>query len=115
MTLTLYHNPRCSKSREALSLLEEQGLEPTIVRYLDTPPDAAALKRLAKLLGVKPRAMMRSGEKIYKELGLDDPKTSDADLFAAMAAHPVLIERPILVSGGRAVIGRPPEKVLDLI
>ena len=115
MTLTLFHNPKCSKSREALTLLEEQGLEPIIVRYLETPPDVAGLKKLAKLLGVTPRDMMRSGDKIFKALGLDDPKTSDADLFAAMAAHPILIERPILVSGGRAVIGRPPEKVLELI
>ena len=115
MTLTYYHNPRCSKSREGLKLLEDKGLELTIVKYLETPPDVAGLKKLAKLLGVKPREMMRSGEKIFKELGLDDPKTRDADLFAAMAQHPVLIERPILVAGQRAVIGRPPDRVLEIL
>lgn len=113
--ITLYHNPRCSKSREALALLEAKGQEPRIVRYLDTPPDAATLKNLLKSLGISARELLRSKEPEYTELGLDDPKLSEAKLIAAMVAHPRLIERPIAVDGKRAVIGRPPEKVLELL
>ena len=113
--LTLYHNPRCSKSRGALELLEARGLTPQVVRYLETPPSAAELRELLSKLGIGARALLRSGEDEYKELGLGGASLSDEQLIAAMAAHPKLIERPILVAGERAVIGRPPEKVLELL
>ena len=110
--LTLYHNPRCSKSRGALELLEARGLAPTIVRYLETPPDTATLAALLGKLGIAPRQLLRTGEDEYKDL---NPALTDAQLIDAMAQHPKLIERPILVSGDRAVIGRPPEKVLEIL
>lgn len=113
--LTLYHNPRCSKSREALALLEARGLAPTVVRYLETPPDADTLRALLKALGLSARQLLRSGEDAYKTLGLADPALTEAQLADAMAAHPILIERPILVAGDRAVVGRPPEKVLEIL
>ena len=111
----LYHNPRCSKSRGALELLQERGIEPEIVRYLDTPPDAAALRALVRRLGIAPRDLLRTGEDEYKALGLADPAVEDDAILQAMAAHPRLIERPILVHGERAMIGRPPERVLELV
>ncbi|MFF7709592.1 arsenate reductase (glutaredoxin) [Pseudomonas sp. NPDC007930] len=114
-SLTLYHNPRCSKSRAALELLQARGLEPTVVRYLETPPDAATLRALLGKLGLPARALLRSGEDDYKALNLADPALDDAALVAAMAAHPKLIERPILVNGDKAVIGRPPETVLEIL
>ncbi len=110
----LYHNPRCSKSRAALDLLQGRGIAPRIVRYLDDPPDAAALQTLLRQLGIAPRALLRTGEDDYRTLGLDDPAKDDAAIIAAMAAHPKLIERPILVHGDRAVIGRPTERLLEL-
>ncbi|MBA1194770.1 arsenate reductase (glutaredoxin) [Pseudomonas entomophila] len=113
--LTLYHNPRCSKSREALALLEARGLAPTVVRYLETPPDAEALRALLKALGLPARQLLRSGEDAYKTLGLADPALTEAQLVDAMVAHPILIERPILVAGDRAVVGRPPEQVLEIL
>jgi len=113
--ITLYHNPRCSKSREALALLEARGQTPHIVRYLDTPPDAATLKSLLKALGISARELLRSKEAEYSELGLDDPTLGEAALITAMIDHPRLIERPIAVNGKRAVLGRPPEKVLELL
>ncbi|MDG1580218.1 arsenate reductase (glutaredoxin) [Pseudomonas sp. GOM6] len=113
--LTLYHNPRCSKSRGALELLEARGLTPTVVRYLDTPPSADELHTLLGKLGIPARQLLRSGEDEYKALGLADSSLSDEQLIAAMASHPKLIERPILIAGERAVIGRPPEKVLELL
>ncbi|MGE8410508.1 MAG: arsenate reductase (glutaredoxin) [Pseudomonas sp.] len=113
--LTLYHNPRCSKSRGALELLEARGLAPSVVRYLETPPDAATLKALLGKLGIGARQLLRSGEDEYKSLGLDNPALTDEQLIAAMAEHPKLIERPILVAGDKAVIGRPPEKVLEIL
>lgn len=113
--ITLYHNPRCSKSREALALLEEHGIQPAIVRYLDTPPDATTLKALLKALGISARELLRSKEAEYSELGLDNPALSEAALIAAMVEHPRLIERPIAITGKRAVIGRPPEKILELL
>lgn len=111
----IYHNPRCSKSREALALLEAQGVELEVVRYLDTPPDSATVRELLKKLGVRPRDLMRAGEPEYRELGLDDASLSDGALVAALVAHPKLIERPVFVNGERAVIGRPPEKVLEIL
>ncbi|UTL89962.1 arsenate reductase (glutaredoxin) [Pseudomonas fluorescens] len=113
--LTLYHNPRCSKSRGALELLEQRGLAPTIVRYLETPPDAATLRALLGKLGIAPRQLLRSGEDEYTSLDLANPTLSDAQLIDAMVNHPKLIERPILVAGDKAVIGRPPEKVLEIL
>ena len=113
--LTLYHNPRCSKSRSALELLEARGLTPTVVRYLDTPLDATQLQALLAKLGMGARQLLRSGEDEYKALGLADASLSEAQLIAAMAAHPKLIERPILEVGDRAVIGRPPENILEIL
>jgi arsenate reductase (glutaredoxin) len=113
--LTLYHNPRCSKSRGALELLEARGLAPNVVRYLETPPDAAALRALLGKLGIGARELLRSGEDEYQTLGLADASLSEEQLIAAMVAHPRLIERPILIAGEHAVIGRPPEKVLELL
>ncbi|GAB3463178.1 arsenate reductase (glutaredoxin) [Azotobacter salinestris] len=113
--LTLYHNPRCSKSRGALELLEARGLQPKLVRYLETPPSAAELGALLGKLGIPARQLLRIGEEEYKTLNLADPALDEAQLIAAMAAHPRLIERPILVAGDRAVIGRPPEKILELL
>jgi arsenate reductase len=113
--LTLYHNPRCSKSRGALELLEARGLTPTVVRYLETPPNAAQLRDLLGKLGIGARDLLRTGEDEYKTLNLADASLSDDDVIAAMAAHPKLIERPILVAGDKAVIGRPPEKILEIL
>lgn len=113
--LTLYHNPRCSKSRSALELLEARGLAPTVVRYLETPPDAATLKALLGKLGIDARGLLRSGEDEYKSLELANPALSDAQLIEAMVAHPKLIERPILVAGDKAAIGRPPENLLAIL
>jgi len=113
--LTLYHNPRCSKSRSALELLESRGLTPTVVRYLDTPLTAAELKALLGMLGIATRQLLRSGEDEYRELGLADDSLGDDQLIEAMASHPRLIERPILVAGERAVVGRPPEKILEIL
>lgn len=115
MPTTLYHNPRCSKSRNALDLLRERGIEPEIVAYLDQPPSADELRELLRLLDTGPRSLLRSSEPEYAELGLADPSLDDDALIAAMAAHPRLIERPIFVHQGRAVIGRPPERVLQLL
>jgi arsenate reductase len=114
MTLTIYHNPRCSKSRQTLALLHEQGVEPRIVEYLKTPPDITTLTKLAAALGGA-RAMLRKGEAEYAELGLSDAKKTEAALLKAMHAHPILIERPIVTDGKRAAIGRPPEAALALL
>jgi arsenate reductase len=113
--VTLYHNPRCSKSREALSLLREQGQEPEVVLYLETPPNAKTLKALLGKLGINARDLLRKGEDAYKELNLADEKLSEAALIKAMVENPKLIERPIAVNGDKAVIGRPPENVKNLL
>ena len=113
--LTLYHNPRCSKSRGALELLEARGLTPTVVRYLDTPLTAAQLTDLLRKLNISARQLVRTGEEDYKILNLADDSLSEAQLIQAMATHPKLIERPILVVGDKAVIGRPPEKILEIL
>ncbi|MEA3274386.1 MAG: arsenate reductase (glutaredoxin) [Pseudomonadota bacterium] len=115
MTVTIYHNPRCSKSREALKLLREKGVEPEVVKYLETPPDEATLAHLLDLLGLEPRELMRKKEKEYKENNLANPELSREALIAAMVAHPRLIERPIVVKGERAALGRPPESVLEIV
>lgn len=113
--LTLYHNPSCSKSRGALEILEARGLSPKIVRYLDTPPNAAELQALLVKLGLPARQLLRTGEEAYKSLNLADASLSETELIAAMAAQPKLIERPILIAGERAIIGRPPERILELL
>ncbi|KAB7623229.1 arsenate reductase (glutaredoxin) [Alkalilimnicola sp. S0819] len=115
MTLRIYHNPRCSKSRQTLQLLEERGLQPEVVRYLDTPPSEAELDQLLQLLDLEPRALMRRKEAEYQELGLDHPDLSREELIQAMVRNPRLIERPIVVHGARAALGRPPERVLDIL
>jgi len=115
MPLTLYHNPRCSKSREALQLLRDHQVQPEILEYLKTPPDAATLTRVLALLGMEPRDLMRRKEPEYQALGLDDPGLSRTELIAAMVANPRLIERPILVGDGKAALGRPPEQVLSIL
>lgn len=113
--ITLYHNPRCSKSRQALALLEEAGANVEIVRYLETPPSVHQLKKLQTALAAAPRDFMRRGEAIYKDLDLDRPDLRDKDLLTAITEHPKLLERPIAVSGDTAVIGRPPENILKIL
>jgi arsenate reductase (glutaredoxin) len=113
--LTLYHNPRCSKSRAALELLEQRGLAPTVVRYLETPLDAKQLQRLLAKLGISARQLLRSGEDEYKALNLADTELSESQLIAAIAEHPKLMERPILETADKAIIGRPPENVLEIL
>ena len=112
---TLFHNPRCSKSRQTLALLEDNGIQPTIVKYLDDTPDAATLKTLVKKLGL-PSAhdLVRNKEADYKTAGLS-AESSDDEVIAAMVQYPKLIERPILVRGNKAVLGRPPENALNLL
>ncbi|OHW40685.1 arsenate reductase (glutaredoxin) [Pseudomonas sp. 06C 126] len=113
--LTLYHNPRCSKSRGALELLQARGLAPNVVRYLETPLDAAQLEALLGKLGISARQLLRTGEDEYKTLNLADASLSEAQLIAAIAAHPKLMERPILATADKAVIGRPPENILEIL
>lgn len=115
MTTKIYHNPRCSKSRQTLELLRDRQIEPEIVEYLKTPPSAAELAQLLDLLGLEPRQLMRTKEPEYKQNGLNDPSLGRDQLIAAMVAHPKLIERPIVVKDGKAAIGRPPETVLDIL
>lgn len=115
MDSQFWHNPACSKSRAALALLQQAGAQVRVVEYLETPPDAAALGAVVALLGLSPRALLRTGEDAYTALGLEASALDDATLLAAMATHPRLIERPVFIHGGRAVIGRPPERVLDLL
>lgn len=114
-TSRLYHNSRCTKSRGALELLAARGIDPELIFYLETPPSPAELGELLRMLGVGARGLLRAGEPEYAELGLDDPSLDEDALIAAMATHPKLIERPVFVRGGRAVIGRPPERVLDIL
>lgn len=115
MSVTIYHNPRCSKSRQTLTLLQENKIEPEIIEYLETPPDAATLDGLLVQLGQEPRQFMRHKEAPYKELNLDDESLDRAALIKAMIENPILIERPIVVSKGEVRIGRPPESVLEII
>ncbi|WP_166264985.1 arsenate reductase (glutaredoxin) [Marinobacter caseinilyticus] len=110
----IFHNPRCSKSRQTLALLQERGIEPEIIRYLDTPPSEQELTVLLRQLGLAARALLRKGEAAYKELGLDDQTLPEQTLIGAMVKAPILIERPIVIHNNRAVLGRPPEQVLDL-
>ncbi|WP_263059669.1 arsenate reductase (glutaredoxin) [Pectobacterium sp. F1-1] len=114
--VTIYHNPRCSKSRETLALLQEHHVTPNVVLYLDTPPDAATLAQLIRQLGFNSaRELMRTKEEIYQQLGLSDATLTEAQLIQAMIDNPKLIERPIVVAHGQARIGRPPEQVLEIL
>ena len=115
MSVTIYHNPRCSKSRQTLALLEEQGIQPTVILYLDSPPDASTLKTLLNQLNLQPRELLRKGEADYKENHLDNTSLSDPVLIDMMVKYPKLIERPIVISNQKARIGRPPESVLEII
>ena len=115
MTVRIYHNPRCSKSRQTLQLLEEHSAAPQVVEYLKTPPDADTLSDLLDLLGLEPRELMRKREKEYQESGADNTDLSREQLIRLMVQYPKLIERPIVVSNGKAAIGRPPESVLDIL
>ena len=115
MAVTIYHNPRCTKSRQTLALLEDRGINPKVIEYLATPPTETELRHLLKLLGIKPRELLRTKEEEYKQAKLDRPDVTDADIIRAMVKHPRLIERPIVVSGNKAALGRPPENVLKII
>lgn len=115
MSVTIYHNPRCSKSRQTLQLLQERGIEPRIIEYLKTPPGKNELKQILELLDLKPRDLMRRKETVYTELGLDEGSLADEELIEAMVRNPVLIERPVVLANGKAVLGRPPEKVLEIL
>lgn len=113
MTVRIYHNPRCSKSRATLALLEEHGITPEVIRYLETPPSADELKAILQRLGRSPRELVRTGEGVYRDLNLRE--ADDETLIAAMVANPILIERPIVLARGTAAIGRPPEAVLEIL
>lgn len=113
MSVTIYHNPRCGKSRQTLALLRERGIEPKIVEYLVTPPSEAELKQLLAMLGLAPRQLLRATE--ARDAGIDPAKLSDAALIAAMVKHPIVIERPIVVNGNKAALGRPPEAVAAIL
>lgn len=113
--LTIYHNPRCSKSREALALLEASGRPLTVIHYLETPPDSAQLLQLVRQLDIPVRELLRTGEEEYATLGLSSPELTEARIIEAIARHPRLLERPIVVNGNRAVIARPPERLKELL
>ncbi|MEE3254033.1 MAG: arsenate reductase (glutaredoxin) [Nitrospinota bacterium] len=115
MSITIYHNPKCSKSRQTLKLLQEQGIKPAIIEYLNNPPTAEKLKEILSLLGISPRDLMRKKEDEYKELGLANSDLSDGDLIDLMIKNPILIERPIVFANGKAALGRPPEQVLKIL
>ena len=114
--ITIYHNPNCSKSRQTLALIEDAGITPNVVEYLQTPPDAKTLRALLNKLGeLSPRDIMRKAETVYADNNLADDTLSESALIQAMIAHPILIQRPIVVKGDKAIIGRPPENVLELL
>ena len=115
MGIKIYHNPRCSKSRQTLQLLKDNQVEPEVVEYLKNPPNRQQLTEILDMLGLEPRALMRSGEKEYKALGLDNPDLDRDSLLDAMLQTPKLIERPIVIKDGKAIIGRPPEQVLAIL
>lgn len=115
MSVTIYHNPRCSKSRQTLALLQEQGVDVNIVEYLSTPPDKQVLKDILGKLGLSPRELMRKKEAPYTDNNLDDDTLTDDQLIEAMIRNPKLIERPIVLANNKAAIGRPPESVLDIL
>ncbi|TWT68757.1 arsenate reductase (glutaredoxin) [Crateriforma conspicua] len=111
----IYHNPRCTKSREALKLLQSRGLDVRVIKYLEEPPSEKQLRQIVKLLGIRPELLVRKGEKLFKELGLADQTLTDKQWIAILAEHPRLIERPIVVHDGKAAIGRPIEQVVEIL
>ena len=113
--ITIWHNPRCSKSRGALELLHGRGIQPHVIDYRENPPDARELSRVLDLLHIQPRELMRRDEPEYAQLKLDQPSLTRDQLIAAMVAHPILIQRPIVIANGKAAIGRPPEAVLSIL
>lgn len=115
MTITIYHNPRCSKSRQTLALLEEKGIKPTIKEYLKDVPSVGELNEILNMLSMEPRDLMRKNEAEYKENNLDNSSLSRDELIAGMVANPKVIERPIVINNGKAAIGRPPESVLEIL
>jgi len=115
LNVQIMHNPRCSKSRTTLQLLRDNGVEPEIILYLETPPDADVLTSILDKLDMRPRDLMRKGQQEYKEMGLGNEQLSDEQLIAAMIEAPILIERPIVLANGKARIGRPPESVLKIL
>ena len=115
MSVKIYHNPRCGKSRQTLQLLQEQGIEPEIIEYLKTPPSAEELNIILKKLGIEPRELMRKNEAEYKVSGLNDETLDREALINSMVSHPILIERTIVVANDKAAIGRPPEAVLTIL
>jgi len=115
LKVQILHNPRCSKSRATLELLKQQGIEPAVILYLDTPPDEKQLTTILGQLGLRPRELMRKGQPEYKAMGLDNAQLSDEQLVEAMIEAPILIERPIVLANGKARIGRPPEAVLQIL
>ena len=115
MLVTIFHNPRCSKSRQTLSLIQEKNIDINIIEYLKTPPDISQLRQILKQLGYEPRQLMRKSEQIYKDLDLGNENKTAEDLVIAMTQNPILIERPIVLSGEKAAIGRPPESVLNIL
>ncbi len=112
---TIYHNPRCSKSRASLEMLEARGINPTIIKYLDTPPDIAELTEILDKLGLRAEQIVRKGEALFTELGLNDKSLSNEEWIEVLAQNPRLIERPIVVSGNKAAIGRPIKRVIDIL
>jgi len=115
MSITIYHNPRCSKSRQTLELLRAHGHEPHIIRYLESPPSVADLQHILSGLGVKARDLMRRNERLYTELGLGNESLTEQELLVAINQNPSLLERPVVVNGKRVAVGRPPELVLEII
>jgi len=115
MSVTIYHNPRCGKSRQTLQLLKEQGIEPEVIEYLKTPPSIDELDDILHKLGMEPRDLMRKKEAEYKANNIDDPSLDRQALINAMISHPILIERPIVLANGKAAVGRPPEAVLTIL
>jgi len=113
MTVTIYHNPRCSKSRQTMALLEERGIKPKIIEYVSAPPTVEQLKDILAMLGQGPRDIMRKKE--AKEAGLDDPALDDEALIRGMVENPIVMERPIVINDGKAAMGRPPESVLEIL
>ena len=115
MNVTIWHNPRCSKSRQTLKILQDQGIEPEIIEYLKQPPDGAEIRRVLDLLGIEPRQLMRSSEDDYNEQNLADAALDDAELITAMTTWPRIIQRPVVLANNKAAVGRPPEAVLDIL
>ena len=115
MTVKIYHNPRCTKSRQTLALLQQRGVKPQVIEYLQNPPTVKELEAILQMLGMKPRDLMRKGESVYKEQELDREKMTHGQLIDAMIHSPILLERPIVIANGKAAIGRPPENVLEIL